>query len=50
MRKVRITYKGALHHITNRGVLEEAIFRRGENKPVFLKIIKKIIQTQKQKY
>lgn len=40
MRKVRITYEGAVHHITNRGVLGEAIFRGDKNKSVFLELIK----------
>ena len=40
MRRARLTYPGAYHHIMNRGINGEPIFKEDENKRYFLKVLK----------
>ncbi len=47
MRIARVTYKGAYHHIMNRGVGGEDIFPDDNAKGYFLRIIKEKTRTLK---
>jgi len=40
MRRARVTYQGAYHHVMNRGILGKNIFQKEESKKYFLTILK----------
>ena len=49
MRIARVTYKGAYHHVMNRGIMNEDIFPDVSSKEYFLRVLKektKILKTK----